>query len=105
MVRLVAAAVGAALLLAPSAAKAQAGSVWDELAECESGQRWHLASGNGFFGGLQFSQESWDGAGGQDYAWRADYATRSEQILVAKNLLEMQGWRAWPACSRILGLR
>lgn len=94
----------AALALA-SPAHAQEYSVWDSLADCESGQRWQLDSGNGFYGGLQFTQESWNGAGGQVYAWRADYATRSQQIEIAENLLAMQGWRAWPVCSRRLGLR
>ena len=102
MRHLIIAALAALALATPARAQ---GSVWDSLAECESGQRWQLASGNGFYGGLQFTMESWNGAGGQAYAWRADYATRSEQIVIAENLLELQGWRAWPVCSRRLGLR
>lgn len=103
MRKLIAAVIAALALVTP--ARAQEYSVWDRLAECESGQRWQLDSGNGFYGGLQFTYESWAGAGGLAYAWRADYATRSEQILVAENLLTLQGWRAWPSCSLRLGLR
>ena len=93
------------LLMWAAPAHAATAETWDRLADCESGQRWQLDSGNSFYGGLQFTLESWVGAGGEAYAWRADYATRSQQIEIAENLLAMQGWRAWPTCSRILGLR
>jgi hypothetical protein len=92
------------MLLAPGVAYAAPSETWDALAQCESGQRWQLDSGNGFYGGLQFTYASWVGAGGTVYAWRADYATRSQQIEIAENLLSLQGWQAWPTCRRILGL-
>lgn len=76
--------------------------VWDRLAMCESGGRWHLDSGNGYFGGLQFLPSSWWGVGGQGMPHEA---SREEQIARAKILLAYQGWEAWPACSRSLGYR
>jgi LysM repeat protein len=78
------------------------GTVWDQLAECESGGNWSTSTGNGYYGGLQFSQGSWNAAGGTGSP--AD-ASREEQIRVAQNLQSSQGWGAWPACSRELGLR
>lgn len=77
-------------------------SVWDQLAECESGGDWHINTGNGYYGGVQFSKESWDGVGGNGYPHEN---SREEQIHRAELLLDMQGWSAWPACSRKLGLR
>ncbi|GAA1481538.1 resuscitation-promoting factor [Gordonia sinesedis] len=82
-----------------------AGSVWDQLAQCESTGNWAINSGNGFYGGIQFDQNTWDRWGGQEYAARADLATREEQIAIAKKTLAAQGWGAWPACSSRLGLR
>ncbi|HEX6421244.1 MAG TPA: transglycosylase family protein [Acidimicrobiales bacterium] len=78
------------------------GTVWDRLAECESGGNWSINTGNGYYGGLQFSQSSWNAAGGSG---NPANASRAEQIRVAENLLDMQGWGAWPACSAKLGLR
>ena len=78
------------------------GTVWDQLAQCESGGNWAINTGNGYYGGLQFSQGSWSAAGGSGSP--AD-ASREEQIRVAENLLSMQGWGAWPSCSSQLGLR
>ncbi|HEY8525224.1 MAG TPA: transglycosylase family protein [Acidimicrobiales bacterium] len=78
------------------------GTVWDRLAQCESGGNWSINTGNGYYGGLQFSQESWNAAGGSG---NPANASREEQIRVAENLLNMQGWGAWPACSAQLGLR
>jgi resuscitation-promoting factor RpfA len=77
-------------------------TVWDRLAQCESNGNWHIATGNGYFGGLQFTPGSWRAAGGSGMPHQA---SREEQIRVAENLLDMQGWGAWPACSRRLGLR
>lgn len=80
-------------------------SVWDDLAGCESSERWDVNTGNGYFGGLQFKQSTWEAFGGLGYATRADLATRDEQIAVATKTQAVQGWQAWPACSRKLGLR
>lgn len=77
-------------------------NVWDWLAQCESSGRWHLDSGNGYFGGLQFHPDSWYFAGGSGLA---HLASREEQIARAEILLAYQGWEAWPACSKWLGLR
>ena len=77
-------------------------SVWDRVAQCESGGNWSIATGNGYFGGLQFTPGSWRAAGGSGMPHQA---SREEQIRVAENLLDMQGWGAWPTCSRKLGLR
>ena len=76
--------------------------VWDQLAQCESGGNWSINTGNGYYGGLQFSQSSWQAAGGSGSPANA---SKAEQIRVAENLQNMQGWGAWPACSAKLGLR
>lgn len=73
---------------------------WEMLAECESGRQWDISTGNGFFGGLQFTQESWNGVGGTGSP--AD-ASRDEQIMRAGFLFDLQGWAAWPSCSQQLG--
>ena len=78
---------------------------WDRLASCESGGRWHIATGNGYFGGLQFSASTWRGFGGTRYASSAHRATRLQQIRVAERVRARQGWGAWPVCSRKVGLR
>lgn len=77
-------------------------STWDKLAECESSGNWNTNTGNGFSGGLQFTQSTWKAFGGSG---KAHNASKSEQIRVAENVLEAQGWKAWPACSKKLGLR
>lgn len=77
---------------------------WDCLARCESSGRWNANTGNGYYGGLQFSQRTWVGFGGRAYAPRADLATREQQITVARAVQRVQGWGAWPACSRRHGL-
>jgi nucleoid-associated protein YgaU len=79
-------------------------SVWHRLAQCESSGNWHINSGNGYYGGLQFYQATWERFGGRAYARRADLATPAEQIAVARKVLAAQGWDAWPVCSRRLGL-
>ncbi|WP_042375197.1 transglycosylase family protein, partial [Streptacidiphilus neutrinimicus] len=75
-------------------------AVWDRLALCESSGRWHIATGNGYYGGLQISRETWREAGGGRYASRPDHATKAEQIRVAEAILAWQGWSAWPNCSQ-----
>ena len=80
-------------------------AVWDRVAQCESSGNWRINTGNGFFGGLQFLPATWEGFGGLAFAARADLATREQQIIVAERVLAKQGWGAWPACSRKLGLR
>lgn len=79
--------------------------VWLDLAECESNQRWDYNGSSGYDGGLQFLPSTWRGVGGTDFAEYAWQATPFEQVTVAKRLLEVQGWGAWPTCSRKLGLR
>jgi TP901 family phage tail tape measure protein len=69
---------------------------WQAIAQGESGGNWQTNTGNGFFGGLQFTQSSWEAAGGMQYAPRADLATEQQQISVATKLLQMQGPGAWP---------
>jgi resuscitation-promoting factor RpfA len=100
-----AAAVGVMPLVGAGAATAAPGQTWDALARCESGGNWRINTGNGYYGGLQFSQRTWQAFGGGSYAPRADLATREQQIAVAERTLAQQGWGAWPACSRKLGLR
>ena len=77
------------------------GSIWDSLAACESGGNWSINTGNGFYGGLQFTLSSWAGVGGSGYP---NQASRDEQIARAQILQQRQGWGAWPACSAKLGL-
>ncbi|MGW0031171.1 LysM peptidoglycan-binding domain-containing protein [Streptomyces sp. NPDC003314] len=77
---------------------------WGCVAECESSGRWHVNTGNGFYGGLQFWQPTWVEHGGLAYAPRADLATRAQQIKVAEEVLRTQGWGAWPVCSKRYGL-
>ncbi|MBM7367314.1 uncharacterized protein YabE (DUF348 family) [Gordonia hydrophobica] len=89
----------------PGAPFVALGSVWDQLAQCEATGNWAINSGNGFYGGVQFDQNTWDRWGGQEYAPRADLATREEQIAIAKKTQAAQGWGAWPSCSSKLGLR
>lgn len=77
---------------------------WGCVALCESGGNWSIDTGNGFYGGLQFRQSTWEEFGGLAHAPRADLATRHEQIVVAREVLRWQGWGAWPECSRRYGL-
>jgi LysM repeat protein len=77
-------------------------SVWDSLAMCESSGNWSIDTGNGFYGGLQFTLQSWQAVGGTGYP---NDASPAEQIAMAEKLLAIQGWEAWPACSLQLGLR
>ncbi|MFF1416039.1 transglycosylase family protein [Streptomyces sp. NPDC058289] len=77
---------------------------WDCVADCESGGRWAVNTGNGFYGGLQFWQPTWEEHGGLAFAPRADLATREQQIRVGEELLGSQGWEAWPVCAKRYGL-
>ncbi|MFE5725018.1 LysM peptidoglycan-binding domain-containing protein [Streptomyces erythrochromogenes] len=77
---------------------------WDCVADCESGGRWAVNTGNGFYGGLQFWQPTWEEYGGLALAPRADLAHRVQQIQVAQEVLAAQGWNAWPVCSKRYGL-
>src|SRR5699024_4981205 len=79
-------------------------STWNKLAQCESGGTWSINAGNGCYGGLHFSHQTWEAFGGTQYASQADQATRSQQIATAEKVLDTQGWGAWPACSAKLGL-
>ena len=92
-------ALGAGIGLA-TAAPAQA-DVWDRVAECESSGNWNINTGNGFYGGLQFTQQTWEGYGGSG---NPANASKSEQIRVAKKVLAGQGPGAWPVCSVEAGL-
>ncbi len=96
------AVVSAPLALA-TPALAASDATWDSLAECESGGDWNTNTGNGYYGGVQFSQSTWEAYGGTEYAPRADLATREEQIAIAERTLAGQGWGAWPACSAKTG--
>jgi resuscitation-promoting factor RpfA len=91
--------VGTAVLLGPASA-AQASVNWDAVAQCESGGNWSTNTGNGFYGGLQFSRSTWRAYGGGAYASTADDASRSEQIRIAEKVLDGQGIGAWPVCGR-----
>ncbi|MCW1098371.1 transglycosylase family protein [Streptomyces sp. RS2] len=77
---------------------------WDKVAACESTDDWDINTGNGYYGGLQFTQSTWEAFGGTRYAPRADLATREEQIAVAEKVLDVQGPGAWPVCSEQAGL-
>jgi hypothetical protein len=89
--------------LATGTAEAATESQWDNVAQCESGGNWHINTGNGYYGGLQFAQGTWVSFGGQHYASRADLASKAEQIAVAERVLARQGWGAWPVCSQRRG--
>jgi uncharacterized protein YabE (DUF348 family) len=81
------------------------GSVWDSLAQCESGGNWSINTGNGYYGGLQFNKQTWDAYGGTQYAAYPHQATREQQIAIATKLRDSRGgYGAWPACSSKLGL-
>jgi resuscitation-promoting factor RpfA len=92
------------IALAGSLPAQAATTVWDRVAKCESGNRWHINTGNGYYGGLQFSSSTWKGFGGRKYGSQAHKATKAEQIAIARRVLAVQGPRAWPTCSRRAGL-
>lgn len=92
-------AAGAPIAVASNAHAAPA-SVWDKVAQCESGGNWSTNTGNGYFGGLQFSASTWRAYGGSGLA---SSASKGQQIAVAERVLAAQGWGAWPVCSRKAG--
>jgi hypothetical protein len=75
---------------------------WDAVANCESGGNWHINTGNGFYGGLQFTESTWLAEGGGAYASRADLASREQQIAVATRLYNQSGSGSWPVCGQYL---
>ncbi|WP_354642077.1 transglycosylase family protein [Kitasatospora camelliae] len=91
-------------LLAAPGAHAAPVSTWDRVAQCESGGNWRINTGNGYYGGLQFSPSTWRAYGGGQYAPQAHQATKDQQIAVAERVLASQGPGAWPVCSRRAGL-
>ncbi|MER5829423.1 transglycosylase family protein [Streptomyces sp. NPDC002130] len=91
-------------LLGASGASAADGTTWDRVADCETGGAWSENSGNGYYGGLQLSQEDWENHGGLDYAASPDLASRSQQIAVAERILADQGVGAWRTCGLLSGL-
>ncbi|MBB4986924.1 transglycosylase family protein [Streptomyces nymphaeiformis] len=96
---------GAALpLIGAGAAQAASLDVWEKVASCESSSSWHINTGNGYFGGLQFSQSTWERYGGTHYAPRADLASKDQQIAIAERVLKGQGPGAWPSCGPGAGL-
>ncbi|MBK6886526.1 MAG: transglycosylase family protein [Tetrasphaera sp.] len=95
-------AAGVAVVLVPAVAHAD--SVWDKVAMCESSGNWSINTGNGYYGGLQFSQPTWVGFGGQSFAAYAHQASKNEQIYTAQQVLKVQGPGAWPVCSVKAGL-
>ncbi|MFJ8046439.1 transglycosylase family protein [Streptomyces luteogriseus] len=86
------------------AAQAADMDTWNKVAACESTNNWSINSGNGFYGGLQFTQSTWEAYGGRAYAARADLASKDQQIAVAEKVLDGQGPGAWPVCSVRAGL-
>ena len=98
------AALATTALISPIASAAP-DSDWDRLAQCEAGGNWHINTGNGYYGGLQFNPGTWRAYGGTEFAPLPHQATREQQIAIAERTLAGQGWGAWPACSARLGLR
>ncbi|WP_461028023.1 transglycosylase family protein, partial [Streptomyces sparsus] len=95
----------ALLTVATGTASAADGGTWDRIAACESGGNWQINTGNGFYGGLQFSAATWAAYGGTTYAPTADRASRAQQITIAEKVQAAQGWGAWPTCAARAGLR
>lgn len=92
----------AAPLLAAGSASAATSAEWDTVAQCESGGNWSINTGNGFYGGLQFTLSTWRAYGGSGMP---HHASREEQIRIGQKVQAGQGWGAWPACTSKLGLR
>ncbi|MFI8101402.1 transglycosylase family protein [Streptomyces sp. NPDC086023] len=106
LLALVAAPVAALTLPLLTAAPASAASVatWDKVAQCESSGNWSINTGNGYYGGLQFSKSTWDAFGGTAYASYAHQATKEQQIRIGEKVLAEQGEGAWPHCGPAAGL-
>src|SRR5207249_12098648 len=93
-----------AVVVPAAAAHAATSDQWDRVAQCESSGNWAANTGNGYYGGLQFTQSTWEGYGGTAYASRADLASESAQKAVANRVLASQGGGGWPVCSRQAGV-
>ncbi|GGU18188.1 LysM peptidoglycan-binding domain-containing protein [Streptomyces daghestanicus] len=91
-------------LLGATGAHAADGTTWDRVAECETGGAWSQNSGNGYYGGLQLTQDDWEAYGGLAYASSADQASRAQQIRVAEKVLAAKGVSTWPTCGLLSGL-
>ncbi|MFI9113818.1 transglycosylase family protein [Streptomyces venezuelae] len=91
-------------LIGAGAVQAASLDVWEKVAACESTSNWRINTGNGYFGGLQFSQSTWEAYGGTHYAPRADLASKDQQIAIAERVLKGQGPGAWPSCGARAGL-
>ena len=107
LISVFAAAIAALTTTAVVDAPANAASTrtWNRLAQCESSGRWHINTGNGYYGGLQISASTWRAYGGKRYASLPNHASKSHQIKVAERIKRHQGWGAWPTCSRRIGVR
>jgi len=88
----------AAASVSTAAPASSGGANWSAIAACESGGNWSASTGNGFYGGLQFTEQTWLGYGGGQYASSANQATKAQQIAVAERVLAGQGIGAWPTC-------
>jgi uncharacterized protein YabE (DUF348 family) len=86
----------------PAPTYSNSGLNWDAVAQCESGGNWHINTGNGFYGGLQFDYNTWLANGGGAYAPRADLATREQQIAIATKVYDQRGSSPWPVCGQYL---
>ncbi|MDH6111680.1 hypothetical protein P3T36_001995 [Kitasatospora sp. MAP12-15] len=95
---------GALLCAVAPAAHAASVSTWEKVAQCESSGDWSINTGNGYYGGLQFSSQTWAAYGGTSYAPQANQATEQQQILIAEKVLASQGQNAWPVCGPQAGL-
>ncbi|WP_405009439.1 transglycosylase family protein [Kitasatospora sp. NBC_01539] len=91
-------------LVTANTASAAPVSTWDKVAQCEATGNWAVNSGNGFYGGLQFTSQTWGAFGGHAYAANAHQASKAQQIAVAEKVLAAQGPGAWPVCSVKAGL-
>jgi cell wall-associated NlpC family hydrolase len=98
------ATAAAAVISSGGTASAASVGTWDKVAKCESGNRWNINTGNGYYGGLQFSASTWNAYRPSGYPGRADLASKTQQILVAEKVLKAQGPGAWPVCSVRAGL-
>jgi nucleoid-associated protein YgaU len=96
------AAVSLTATMGSGTARAATAHNWDGVARCESSGNWSINTGNGYYGGLQFSRSTWLAYGGGAYAARADLASKAEQIVIAERTLRGQGVGAWPVCGRYL---
>jgi len=97
-------ATASAAASSPAAPSVAGGSVWDRLAQCESGGNWAINTGNGFYGGVQFDRGTWLSNGGGTYAPIASDASREQQIVVAERVRSARGFSPWPSCAAKLGL-